>query len=80
MVYTIIRGNKMIKPSIFKSQIELLKWLKRGGVKWTKKCLSDIFKRSKSFQTFVHNTRVYVIRLGVRRYFVSNYGISKERI
>jgi hypothetical protein len=61
----------MIKPTTFKSQTELLKWLRRGGVKWTKKQLLDNLP---TFSTDWDGSHVHVIRIRTREYFVSNYG------
>lgn len=63
----------MIKPSVFKSQAELLKWLRRGGVKWTIKQLKENLP---NFSVDMYGTHVHIVRLGVRRYFVGNDGTN----
>ena len=70
--------NDMIEPQNFTSQKDLLKWLRKGGVKWTKKQLAYNLQ-NRSFSTDWKYTHVYVKRIGLRRYYVDNLSSFTSR-
>lgn len=62
----------MIKYVEFGSQKELLKWLRKGGVRWTAKQLKENFTKTNNFSTDAYGGHISIVRTGQRKYLANN--------